>query len=505
MKRLTFKVTLLSDIIIHADSATEGHKRTLDFIPGSNFLGVLARKYNEFDNPYDIFHGDKVRFGDAHISHNGRRSFKAPLSWYKPKGGKVDEARWVHHYLNKKQYHALVGQGIQLQQVREGWIVPREGSTGWLMNGETNYVIKSAYDRKRRGSAEGRLFGFKSLKAGSEWICHVDIAEEIDERLILDNLCGKRHIGKSRSAQYGSVAIESVNDSGSLSSTNQLYRDKYLVIYADSRLAFFDEYGQPTLRPAAAHFNLPEGWQPVWEMWQTRYQVFAPYNFKNRRFLADRVVFNKGSVFVFEKEGNAAFDPEWLADGVGEFKNEGFGQVVANPEFLLADETGRNRYEVTALSAQQTTLPRAVVEQDVSDSSILNWASHKDAEVNKESEIYRRVNAFIKDKASQFSGISSSQWGQMRSIAARSMNMDELKVWLFKKAEPTSEDGVLRSRDKAQAGFLEHGKMLSKWKRGLETFKNEIAENEAFGTDYVVILAAQMQRVAKKREEKNGK
>ena len=43
MKTLYFKCTLLTDVIITQSAATDGHQSTLDYIPGSNFLGICAK------------------------------------------------------------------------------------------------------------------------------------------------------------------------------------------------------------------------------------------------------------------------------------------------------------------------------------------------------------------------------------------------------------------------------------------------------------------------------
>ena len=42
MSILKFKCTLLSDVILNQKAATEGPNQTLDFIPGSCFLGIVA-------------------------------------------------------------------------------------------------------------------------------------------------------------------------------------------------------------------------------------------------------------------------------------------------------------------------------------------------------------------------------------------------------------------------------------------------------------------------------
>ena len=53
MKEIFFKCTLVSDIVLNSKLATEGNMTTLDFIPGSNFLGIVAGKiYNSLQNSH---------------------------------------------------------------------------------------------------------------------------------------------------------------------------------------------------------------------------------------------------------------------------------------------------------------------------------------------------------------------------------------------------------------------------------------------------------------------
>ena len=87
MTTIKFKCTLLSDVILNQKAATDGPNKTLDFIPGSSFLGIAAsRLYAELEKKarWDIFHSGKVKFGDAHPSSEGKRGLKAPLAMYYP-------------------------------------------------------------------------------------------------------------------------------------------------------------------------------------------------------------------------------------------------------------------------------------------------------------------------------------------------------------------------------------------------------------------------------------
>ena len=52
MEIMKFKCTLLSDIILSQNSSTKGNQYSLDFIPGNNFLGIVAAFiYNNVEAP----------------------------------------------------------------------------------------------------------------------------------------------------------------------------------------------------------------------------------------------------------------------------------------------------------------------------------------------------------------------------------------------------------------------------------------------------------------------
>lgn len=99
MKTLQFKCTLLTDIILNQNAATEGNQTSLDFIPGSNFLGIVAGElYPEIDSEdaLKIFHSGKVRFGDAHPSLGGKRGLKIPAMFHVPKEQKEANEKQVY-------------------------------------------------------------------------------------------------------------------------------------------------------------------------------------------------------------------------------------------------------------------------------------------------------------------------------------------------------------------------------------------------------------------------
>ena len=50
MIRQYFRCTFLADVVLNAAAATEGNNRSLDYVPGSIFLGVTAENYGHFRN-----------------------------------------------------------------------------------------------------------------------------------------------------------------------------------------------------------------------------------------------------------------------------------------------------------------------------------------------------------------------------------------------------------------------------------------------------------------------
>jgi len=519
VKRLIFKCSFLQDVILTAHSASEGIPDTLDFIPGSNFLGIVAKHYSEFKKKkmnYDIFHSKKVKFGDAHIAYKDEKSFKAPLSWFINKGTDIEDNKWVHHALSQDLRQQLIKDNKQIKQVRKGWITHDKK----CLNIETNFAIKSAYDKNKRTSKEGQLYGYKSISEGLEFIFYVDIDDSIDESLISNKLKGKHYIGRSRSAQYGKIKIELLLEKQfSSKSTQKLFNDKYLVIYAESRLIFLDDFGQMTLLPEAKHFNLSENWQIAWDLCQTKYQIYAPFNNKYHSYEADKVYFDKGSVFVFEQKEqkkdkinsnqqqtnynqcNSNFDIKKIESGIGEYLNEGFGQVIVNPDFLDSDESAKSTFNVKVYESKPAK-KSVLIEKDQSDESFLQWFKNAKKQEQTKKQIYESVLSFSENNKRKFDKITSSQWGQIRSIATCSSDFDSMMDKLFKKIEAGS-DGQVRSENRTDAGFLEHGKIKDIWKAKKDILKNELENNKKYGTQYAVRLVAQMQKKAKNKEAKN--
>lgn len=509
MKTLKFKCTLLSDVILNQKAATEGPNKTLDFIPGSCFLGIAASKLykekGECKETIDLFHSGNVRFGDAHPSKNGVRGLKIPASMFYPKLKKVSEECYIHHAIPEKDLESDEFKKKQLKQCRSGFYTFTNMEAKEVKT-ETNFAIKSAYDKDKRRSKDEQMYGYESLQKGLVLYFEVEFGNDelVDE--VKKSLIGEdKRVGRSRTAQYGLVKIEEYTYNEAVSS---IQTEKYVTVYADGRLIFLDEYGLPTFRPTAKDLGLSDG-EIVWEKSQIRTFQYSPWNYQRQCFDADRCGIEKGSVFVVETT-QKTFESKY----VGSYKNEGFGKVIYNPEFLKADLKGNAEYKVVEDKDNKNNQEKVDSSKaELSGSPLLNYLKKQSEIEIIESDVYQRVNEWVKVNKDKFKGDSfASQWGAIRSIAMQHNTLKDLQDELFLKTrtvKKVKKDG-LKEEVLLPNAYLTHGIAADKWgergrKKAFEDFINgfKVSDKEyAKLTDQnaqiaIINLAAEMAKKCK--------
>ncbi len=417
MKTLKFKCTLLTDVILNVKSASEGANSTLDFIPGSCFLGIVASQLYSKDNLKEamtIFHSGKVRFGDAHPSYNRMRTLRIPASFFFAKGDSIADECYVHHHIKDfNTIKAKSGAKAQLKQCRNGFYVMND-EEGYEVKADKSFAIKSAYDRKERRSKDAAMYGYESLSRGLEMLFSVEVDDEKLANKIKDALIGEKRVGRSRTAQYGLVDIEESDyeDIKSQQVGNQV------VVYADSRLIFLDDNGLPTFRPEPKDLGI-EGGAIVWEKSQIRTFQYAPWNYTRQCYDTDRCGLEKGSVIVIE---NCSL-PDMSSRYIGSYSNEGFGKVIYNPVFLqTTGENGLSKCKFKDVEKTSNNENRATC-----DSPLIQYLKVQKNREDKNQTVYNQVEGF---DASLFIGKEefASQWGTIRSIALRSKDDKKLKA-----------------------------------------------------------------------------
>ena len=384
MKKEYFKVEFLSDIVLQATSNNEGKIEQLDFIAGSNFLGIVAKDYNKFDNAFDIFHSGKVRFSDATILVDDKSTYKMPLSFFHEK---LDKSTIFNHHLIKD-----FSKFNQLKQKRKNYITKDLEE----IEVEYRYSQKSGYDKERRRSKDSAMYGYKAITKGATWQFCISYDESIDIKQIKSSLLGKKRLGKSRSAEYGLVEISSaqVRDDIALKEFGE-----YDYLYLKSRVALFDENNIPTLDVKYIAKDL----DVIYEKTQIKTSTFTPFNRARKTKDYERAVINAGSVVVVKKLSST--QKESILNGVGGYLNEGFGEIVINPAFLF--ENGF-KFKKASKSTQLKTLK--------SNSSTVNFLKQRKEYEEELAKMLKKLEDNINQMSNIFRGITKSQWGRIRAI-----------------------------------------------------------------------------------------
>ena len=518
-----FKCTLLSDIVISQSAADEGEQKTLDFIPGGNFLGIAAgslyEKYRQSGLANLVFHSGNVRFGDAHAAYDGCRSLKVPASMYYPKLKSVEDVCYIYHLYNRSLDTSDNGHPAQLKQCRENFYIFKD-AVATKINVNKAFSIKSAYDRKARRSADEKMYGYQSLRKGSEFYFEIDFSLTGDVSMekeifgdIRNAIEGRRHLGRSRTAQYGLVDIEYL-PAGYTETPSMVKQGDCACVYADGRLVFTDDYGLPKMLPDAEDLGFGKTDEILWDKSQVRTFQYAPWNGKRHSRDTDRCGIEKGSVFVVRCSSSPA-----ESDYVGSYRSEGFGKVIYNPDFLQSSVgNGISRYKIISdlsllTESRQKISPEKIASlyEEIGGDSIyaplLDFLASRKLESRNSERIYAAVNDFVhryypifNDKEDKF----ASQWGSVR-----------MKASCFARLSPAWEQdqnclfNALFSEEKVNGkakGFLMHGTAMEKWKKKdrVGVFKNflkelmrntSMSESEKIMT--VINLASEMAKKSK--------
>jgi len=511
MQIIKFKCKLVSDVIINQRAATEGNQETLDFIPGSAFLGIVANELykNTDDENFQIFHSGKVRFGDAHPLENNLRGLRLPASLYFEKGSSLTEKAFIHHKMPEKGLKKD-GMPVQVKQVRADFMVKEsEAMTLKILKVDKSFAIKSSYDREKRRAKDNMMYGYEAIREGLvmgfEIVFENGIAITTINK-VKEAITGYKKIGRSSSAQYGLVKIEEANYESAL---NSFEYNEGLLIYAESRLLFLDEYGMFTLMPQPKHFGIVKhGAEIVWKKSQVRTFRYAPYNSKRMQSDADRLCIEKGSVFFITGVTAADLDNDWYNKPVGTITNEGFGKILVNPEFLqskpessdgealfsFSNKFENNGNDVNTSKIDVEGLKAEIKNLNEYDQPVFEYLLDQLQKETEDCEVYKMVNRFVNDpkKSGLFKKEKfASQWGTIRMKAMVAKDKNVLFDNLFK--EPN--------------GYLVHGVAEEKWKGlKIKVFKDyccKLLKNEykfSFMQKAIVNLAAEM---AKKSGKEN--
>ena len=388
MKELIFQIELLSDIVLPSSSNTQGNISQLDFIPGSNFLGMVASRYSSFEDSFNVFHSGLVRFMDAHILYKGKQSYKIPLSYFYEKTGNENDIFNHHKIKDFREFE-------QLKQKRNGYIT----KDNEIIQIDYNYSQKSSYDKNTRKSEDGGMYGYRAIRGGSKWLFSIKYDDSIsknDIELLEKTLLNSTRLGKAKSSEYGLVKITKIDKKENIENSNS----KDLIIYANSRLALVDEFGNPTYDLKYLFDNLQTK-NIDYAKCQIRTSTFTPYNGARATKDYQRACINKGSVIVLKD-----FDLQDNQKNIGAYLSEGFGDILVNPDFLLNDKIILNN---------TNAITKTINKEEIS-TNLAKFLQKRESEKIETLNVLDKVDEFIKNHKSLYINIKNSQWGKIRSV-----------------------------------------------------------------------------------------
>jgi len=453
-----YKCKLLSEMVLNAALATEGNMESLDYISGSNFLGIIANQVykNNKDEALDILHSGKVLFGDGIITKKGKKFYSVPFCFLQDKQNSDFAKDPVYLDYNVDHIKGIEKNGgkLQLKQKRQGYI---SVDGYYLSEVPKNFSLKSAYNREERRSAEGKMFGMEAIQAGEEFLFSIYYKDESLIEIVEKYLLGHKRIGKSKTAEFGQVEI-SLNEPQKTEIISEPYGD-YTIVYAESDLCFFDEdTGQATFRPTEQQLGIESG-EIDWSKSQIRTFSYSPWNSKRNSSSMQRHCITRGSIFYI-KEGKT----KKSKNIVGDFTNEGLGRVIYNPSFLKprADDCkilDLKFIQINKIEEEKKSKPIEYlkVKENNLTTGLAKFLLNKAQDEENELQLAKEINDYlsINKNSDLVTKITSSQWGNIRAEATEYLQKGKtFDEFLFKL-------GLKKDRDENEnpRGILTHGKM----------------------------------------------
>ena len=460
MREFRFEITFKSPIILQASSNTQGKMSSLDFIPGSAFLGMVASRYSDFSDPFKIFHSGAVKFCDAALIKDGKEFFKITLYYFHEKldGSKI----YNHHLLSREESEKFT----QLKQMRSGYINDEKKK----LSMDLDFSQKSAYDKIKRRSMDSQMYGYEAFRAGMKWRFSVKFDANVSEddiSRVKETLERSTRLGKSKSAEYGAVEIKFIGEN-----TDEIQSftppEGYTFVYAKSRLALIDENGNPSYD---VKYILPNSNENNVDYAKTQIRIsnFTPYNGARSTKDYERACINKSSVIALKNL--SAEQIAALKNGVGAYLSEGFGEVLINPWFLNGGNVRDSPIEFQKEAETEHSTKEIPIQSDLA-----KFLKQKQTTKDQALEIAERVANFIESHKDKFGKISKSQWGAIRALCKSSADIQ-----------------------KDVSEFIGEGVAKDKWSDAKETLLKAI-EKSRDPLKFALLLSMQMPRITGEKQ-----
>ena len=336
MAKLFFKAELLDDIVLSLRTATAGDHKSLDYIPGSVFLGVAAsRLYSTVsaksaETAWELFHTSKVRFYNAYPLMNDKRAIPMPLSIHSekvPRPGKEKEM------LNFASSNSKLEENVQYRQNRSGYVffenAENDKSILNVFSPSKTSRMRTAINAQTGTAEKAQLYGYESLNAGQVFVGIIEGDDSVSDIEAVKKLFSSGeiiHIGRSKTASYGRVKVSELKDYKETSISENALSGTSFSILAVSDLCLRNPLtGTPELTLSPSYLGLGDDWKCDKERSFSRYSNVYQYNAYRKEIEIQKTLLSKGSIFTFKSNKPLSEDEKKkvlaaLQNGIGDAK-----------------------------------------------------------------------------------------------------------------------------------------------------------------------------------------
>lgn len=357
---LEYKLTLQTPVSI-VTAVLGNVSKSLNFIPGTYFLPHITKNFGKEVRPA-VANGD-FQVSPATIEIDGERGFPIPIVFAKEK--MKQEGKNQEEVYNRL-LEPLEGK-FQTKPIREGYISSLTSDTLSIEKTPQTLLIHNTVDDPVQRPTEnvGGVFSREAIKAGTvlrgeiRWKNFLELEDKDFERL-------KSYVrlGTSKKDDYGLADFEVFTEENDEKDERKL--EKELVVYlATDILLRNDNLRQTNLVEDLAQklgeklgVNLTEvkaekgllssiiqvrrieSWQVGWGFPRPTLTAMAA-----------------GSVVVFTSDKDLILDDlkKIEADGIGERRGEGYGQIIFNPKILETEKPGWQKGKLTETEKPEET------------------------------------------------------------------------------------------------------------------------------------------------------
>lgn len=400
------EVSLRSAALVPSTGGTLHTAETLDYLPGSQFLGACANAWKKKGRLPDLISGrGGVSWSDALPCLRGtvRQGWPIPASYFLRPTRESGLWRVVNGVAETTD--ATGG----LKPARSGYLAelpPDDGAvseTAEWFHVPMTLALKSQHRRKPGVSltnddeATGALFTYRAIARGTTFRMRVggkdnDALQWALTPLIEASAAGTLRVGRSRASEYGgcpdamqleepprTIWLEKVNPPG-----------MWAAFYCVSDVALRDpDNGSPTLRPAPAHFGFEGDANAVFapERSFIRVRRYSPWNYFHQSWMTERQVIARGSVVVFRLDSTStnsgrskSLDDHLkpvsrrLVAGIGEHRVEGLGWLAVNPRLVWEPPFELREVHPHALAERPTAMATVNTPPD----DLAAWIAHQE-------------------------------------------------------------------------------------------------------------------------------